>query len=645
MLCVLLGLAVHSWWYSQRFMPGTTVGSVDLSGMTWEEGSQALHSAYDNALSQEPFYIFASQEAYDSLDPAAEVAAFEGLAEQLSAEEARSRRRVWMVDAASLGAHVDIDGLLQQAWDARSGNALTELFGNAPTRSFEPVITYDEQPYDELLTSLNATLAQARQDATVVFNADQGYFEVIAPIEGTAVNEEALNAAMAQSLWGESTGFVATLRPDVSPTTLEHAQVLRDTLNGLLSQPVLLNLNNAVITFNASSLGQAMVVTVEQDGAFSVNLDADEAHSSLIAQLTEAHDLGEYTVTFENTDDGPLVHLQNPVMIPDVDGAISTLDDQWLTPARIIGLDPTADPQWSGQPFEVSVGLREAPTTMSLDEALELGVVQRISRYTTSFNNNSSTRNRTDNIKLICDILNNTIVEANGGTWSFNDRAGERTAERGFKSAGAIVGEEYSDDIGGGVCQVATTIFNAVLESGYPVLKRSNHTLYVASYPAGRDAAVSWPNLDFVWENDSPSDVLMGFSYTDETITVTLYGRPPGYGVSIETKDWVPGKEHGTRRELDETLAPGTERVKVQGTDGMSIQVIETVTNPDGSVRRTDTFDSHYSPVTEVVIYNPPLPAEEPPVQPVQEPTGTDPATIPESVEPTTGDQGAAATP
>ena len=179
--------------------------------------------------------------------------------------------------------------------------------------------------------------------------------------------------------------------------------------------------------------------------------------------------------------------------------------------------------------------LRQPPAPLSL-----------IHIYTTEFTSGAGTENRNHNIRLVSDLLNDSVAPA-GGTWSFNGTSGECNAERGFLGAGAIIDGEYEDAVGGGICQVATTVFNAVYDAGYPVPTRYNHSLYIASYPAGRDAAVSWDELDLVWKNDGASDVLMRTSYTDTSVTVTLYGVDPGYRVSTNVGEWTEGEKHKTK--------------------------------------------------------------------------------------------------
>ena len=99
---------------------------------------------------------------------------------------------------------------------------------------------------------------------------------------------------------------------------------------------------------------------------------------------------------------------------------------------------------------------------------------------------------------------------APGATFSFNDRVGERTLERGFRPAPVIVGDKYEEDVGGGVSQVATTVFNAAWEAGLPISERNPHALYIARYQLGRDATVNYPNLDLKFVNDTGHWIVLG---------------------------------------------------------------------------------------------------------------------------------------
>ena len=161
---------------------------------------------------------------------------------------------------------------------------------------------------------------------------------------------------------------------------------------------------------------------------------------------------------------------------------------------------------------------------------------------------------------------------------------------------------EYSDAIGGGICQVATTVFNAVYIAGYPVDERHNHSLRISSYPEGRDAAIAYPYLDLVWHNDTSSDVVLMMSYTDTSVTATLWGVDPGYQVSTEYGEWQKGGSYSTVYKSDDTVASGKEYVSTTGVDGSSISITRTVKDASGTVLHTDTFESNYAPKNKVVV-------------------------------------------
>ncbi len=113
---------------------------------------------------------------------------------------------------------------------------------------------------------------------------------------------------------------------------------------------------------------------------------------------------------------------------------------------------------------------------------------------------------------------------APGGTFSLNDAIGERTVERGFRSAPVIIGNEFAEEVGGGTSQVATTAFNAAWEAGLRITERHPHSLYISRYQLGRDATVYWPALDLKFVNDTKKWVLVkGFAEGDG-ISIAIYG-------------------------------------------------------------------------------------------------------------------------
>ena len=154
-----------------------------------------------------------------------------------------------------------------------------------------------------------------------------------------------------------------------------------------------------------------------------------------------------------------------------------------------------------------------------------MGIDRRMASYKTY---NSGTWDRITNLRLGVSELDDTVVPP-GGTFSLNDAIGERTEERGFRSAPVIIGTEYEEEVGGGTSQVATTVFNAAWEAGLHITERNPHSLYISRYQLGRDATVYWPSLDLKFVNDTKSWILVkGFAESDG-ISVAIYGgeEPP----------------------------------------------------------------------------------------------------------------------
>jgi len=148
---------------------------------------------------------------------------------------------------------------------------------------------------------------------------------------------------------------------------------------------------------------------------------------------------------------------------------------------------------------------------------------------------------------------------------------------------------------------VATTIFNTVFESGLPLVERVPHSLYPDSYPAGRDATVSyrWPDLKF--QNDTPNWILLTMSYTRDTVTCTLWGTNPGYVVKFEDTGFYNFVPFTTKRIENPSLPRGTERVKKEGLMGRTIIVTRYVYNKNGELIRKADFKSVYDPESEII--------------------------------------------
>ncbi|MDA3935658.1 MAG: VanW family protein [Actinomycetota bacterium] len=239
---------------------------------------------------------------------------------------------------------------------------------------------------------------------------------------------------------------------------------------------------------------------------------------------------------------------------------------------------------------------RVAPA-ITTEMAQGMGIVTRIGTYSTTYS--SSNKPRVNNIHTLADALDGTLL-APGEVFSFNGTIGPRTSDKGYQAAPAIVDGELVPQLGGGICQIATTIFNAVYESGLPVVERSPHSLYISHYPTGRDAAVSWTSPDFKFKNDTADWVLIRAFYTDSSIRLSIYGPELGYEIKSVVGSWSVSKAFSTREVEDPTLPIGSRVVDDPGADGKKISVTRIVTKSGTEIRR-DVFTSVYKPEEEVV--------------------------------------------
>ena len=251
----------------------------------------------------------------------------------------------------------------------------------------------------------------------------------------------------------------------------------------------------------------------------------------------------------------------------------------------------------SKTPKVVAVKTTAVEPKITTEKAQTMGIKERIGTYSTTFS--PGNKARVTNIQLLASSLDNILV-APGATFSFNGAVGERTAEKGYQEAGAIVDGELVEQLGGGICQVNTTLFNAVLLSGLPISQRINHSNYISHYPTGRDATVSWGGPDFKFVNNQKTWVLISSSYSNSSVTISLYGTDPGYDVSLSTSDWSNIKKYPTKEIKDPKLKAGTKVVESSGVDGGVISVTRTV-KKDGKQVSQSKFTSHYQPKAQVV--------------------------------------------
>jgi vancomycin resistance protein YoaR len=269
--------------------------------------------------------------------------------------------------------------------------------------------------------------------------------------------------------------------------------------------------------------------------------------------------------------------------------------------------------------------IKEAEPSLTTKEAKELGITRELVRYSTFY---TGTADRITNLKLATTLLDGTRI-APGATFSFNKEVGPRTEARGFRSAPVIIGGKYEEGIGGGVSQVATTVFNAAWEAGLKIKERTAHALYISRYPLGRDATVNYPEIDLKFVNDTKHWLVMRAVPTETGIAISLLGAPTRrrvVSVAGELQEIGPAK---IKRVRDPGLFVGEKVIEEFGSPARAVTVTRTV-YIGNRVLYEETWRTAYQSEPRVIRYGTiPMPEAEPEAPPPDEttPTETTPTT------------------
>lgn len=246
----------------------------------------------------------------------------------------------------------------------------------------------------------------------------------------------------------------------------------------------------------------------------------------------------------------------------------------------------------------VEVATKKVEANITVEEAKKFGIKELVSSFTTEYNPKQTAR--VENIKLLARLLDGQLI-APGETFSFNERIGPRTLERGFKLAPTIINGRLVDTAGGGACQVGTTLFNTAFFAGMKIVERHNHSFYISHYPAGRDATVSYGGYDLRFKNDYRSWILIKAYATNSKITISFYGTKENRKVVYKTEGPFNLTPFKTEEVKDPALPAGFRKVEDKGIMGRRYVVTRYVYDSSGKLLYRDVFKSFYKPKSEIV--------------------------------------------
>jgi vancomycin resistance protein YoaR len=224
-----------------------------------------------------------------------------------------------------------------------------------------------------------------------------------------------------------------------------------------------------------------------------------------------------------------------------------------------------------------------------------------IGRFQTRFPASQTARN--NNIRVAASKIHGRILMP-GDRFSFNAVVGRRTIEEGFRLAPVFVNGRREPGVGGGICQVSTTLYNAALYANLKIVQRQNHSLPVAYVPAGRDAAVAYGVIDLVLENPLDHPVALSAEVGPSTVSFAVLGRKvPGQTVAI-VPSGLRSWDRGVTYVEDRSLPPGKQRVIDKGGMGRSVDVFRVVQINGEVVRRESLGRSYYRGSPKLIAIN-----------------------------------------
>ena len=245
----------------------------------------------------------------------------------------------------------------------------------------------------------------------------------------------------------------------------------------------------------------------------------------------------------------------------------------------------------------IPVPMKEVAPAITKESVQAMGIREIVSSYTTTFSEDSE--GRTTNLKLSSDAIDGIILKP-GDVFDFNKVVGETTYARGYVDAAVFSGGKVVDGVGGGICQVSSTLYNAAVSHDMKIVERHNHGLPVSYVPLGRDATVAWGYLNFRFKNDSKHHVYIQSKVSGGRLTVTLFGTKNERDVYLESED-VAQVTPPVRRVPDDTLPEGQTLVESEGVYGYRTKTWK-VTREEGKMTERELVsEDYYKPIATVV--------------------------------------------
>jgi vancomycin resistance protein YoaR len=583
-LISLLGMGyVYS--YNGRILPGVSVAGIDLSG------TEPLDAAV--LLAQELNY---PQTGKIVLEAA------------LSAETSRD----WEARPADLGLSLDLEGTVKRAYDlGRTGNPLRKVFEMVSAwhsgRDLAPVMNYDEYAARAFLAGIAAEVDRPVVEASLDIN---GLDVVAVPGQiGRRMDLAASMLPLEEKLRSMTDGLFSLAIEETPPAILD-AETAAQQARQVLSAPLVLSVPEAAEgdpgpwTVTPEQLAQLLVierVDNPEGGTIQVRLDPEKLRP-LLTEAAQGLARSPANARFIFNDETRQLELILPAVIGRSLNIESTLQAvQQELPSGNHNLQMVLD--------------MTKPEITNDVTAEQLGIRELVSQHTSYFYGSSAPR--IQNITAAAARFHGVLVPP-GATFSMAEVLGDVSLDNGYAEALIIFGDRTVKGVGGGVCQVSTTLFRTAFLAGYPIVERHPHAYRVGYYEqtaggqvnsdlAGLDATVFVPLVDFKFVNDTPNWLLME-TYLNERarkLTWKFYSTSDGRTVEWNTSGLQnvvspPPPKYVENPKLDE----GEIKQVDWEVDGADVTVTRVVYR-GGEVYFQDQFSTSYEPWQAIYEYGP----------------------------------------
>ena len=490
--------------------------------------------------------------------------------------------QTWQPSMADLGAEFNYEQTVEKSGQSLSTiqKAQHRVFGVDP-RDVPLRLSLSESTLDSWVAALAENIDTDAQvpELSVV----DGRVTVSEARTGIEIDQQRLVSDIENALYNLSSDAITIGHNDVAPEfTDDDVAAVRDLINESLSEPMTLWFEDQSWSLEPERLAEFMTMDPGENGEMELTLHHDpmvEYLAGLIGDINRSPRNAEIAWGGESV--------------------VATSPSQNGIERDLYGTVARIEEAIANRERSVEVAYNTVRPAIDSNNLGELGIDGLMSQGQSAFWN--SAPSRVHNIQVAASYLNGTVIPP-GQEFSFNRAVGEISLERGYEEGYVIEAEATVEGVGGGVCQVSTTVFRAAFFSGLPITERHPHAYIVGFYeqgnwPLGFDAAIFQPDLDFRFVNSTDSYMLLHTHVADGQIYVNLYGPDLGYSVDLgeptiqNEQDPPPDVEI-----VDEDLAPGERRQVEQARAGMEVTLPRTVTNRNGEVVRQDYFYSNFQP-------------------------------------------------